>query len=82
MMLPPSVSTHEVYGKHRNPEEIQNMDRMNQELELRAYQYGDPVNEKPGPMPWETSAAEKAQQRSRKPMLRSLILRFVTFFFS
>lgn len=79
-MQPTPFSSSEVYAKHRNPEEIHNMERRNQEAERRAYQYGDPVNQAPEPMPWEVDV--KTTQRYRRPRLASLVLRFVTFFFS
>jgi hypothetical protein len=81
-MLPPSFSFHETYGKHRNPEEIRGMERKNQELEIRAYQYGDPVNTNEQ-FPVDQPEVPEATVRARKPRrLAHLVLRFVNFFFT
>ena len=42
-MFPPNFSSHEIYSKHRNSEEIANIENQNRELAARNYQYGDPV---------------------------------------
>jgi len=39
-----TFSFHETYGKHRNPDEIREMERQKQVLQARVYHYGDPVN--------------------------------------
>jgi hypothetical protein len=77
-MLPPSFSSHEIYSKHRNPEEIQEIERQNRIAETRAYQYGDPVNSSEQYSP-EPSPVEQPLPK-RKPRLAVLILRFVNFF--
>jgi hypothetical protein len=38
----PSYS--EVYGKHRNADELRQIERQNRALEAQSFQYGDPVN--------------------------------------
>lgn len=43
-MFPPTFSSYETFGKHRNPDEIREMEWQKQVMETRAYRYGDPVN--------------------------------------
>lgn len=45
-MYPQPISSQEVYGKHRNADDIREIERQNQVLEARSYRYGDPVNQK------------------------------------
>ena len=76
-MYPTSFSSLETYAKHRNPDEIKDMERRDQVQLARAYQYGDPVNIK------EQKKGERANRRreanlNRKPnyvyaFLRSLL---------
>jgi hypothetical protein len=79
-MLPPSFSFLEAYGKHRNPDEIQDMERKNQMLEARSYQYGDPVNTNQPFPPQEPEVKETVPARKRR--LAKLVLRFIHFFLS
>lgn len=43
-MYPTSFSCLETYAKHRNPDEIRDIERQTQVQLVRAYRYGDPVN--------------------------------------
>jgi hypothetical protein len=79
-MLPPSFSFHEAYGKHRNPDEIRDMERQNQMLEARSYQYGDPVNTNQTFPPQEPEVKETVPARKRR--LAVLVLRFIHLFLS
>jgi hypothetical protein len=80
-MLPPTFSFHEIYGKHRNPEEIRKMERDHQKLVARAYQYGNPVNTQEA-SEVETSAKQRDKRWAWRPRLYTVVLRFVSFFFS
>jgi hypothetical protein len=80
-MLPPSFSFHETYGKHRSPEEIQKMERDHWKLVARAYQYGDPVNTQEA-FEVETSATQRDKRWAWRHRLHTVMLRFVSFFFS
>jgi len=76
-MYPTSFSFLETYTKHRNPDEIREMERRDQVQLARAYRYGDPVNTK------EQEKGERANHHresrlNRKPnhvyaFLRSLL---------
>jgi hypothetical protein len=81
-MLPPSFSFHEAYGKHRSPDEMREMDQKNQQLEIRAYQYGDPVNTNEQFPTTEPMLQEEKVRVSKPRRLAWLVLRFVNFFFS
>jgi hypothetical protein len=77
-MFPPSF--HEVYGKQKNPDEIQAILRKDQELEIRSYQYGDPVQTNEH-VPQKSLVDHNDVIRTRKPKIAMLILRLVNFFF-
>jgi hypothetical protein len=82
-MFPNSFSFHEAHGKHRNQEEIRDMERQNQRLAARSYQYGDPVNRRKKPVIGQWPEVDNIQyvpgDNIRK---RPLVIRFVTFLFS
>jgi hypothetical protein len=82
-MLPNSFSFHEAHGKHRNKEEIREIERQNQRMTARSYKYGDPVNSREKQV---TGQWADMDHREYKPgpitQKRSLFLRFVTFLVS
>lgn len=82
-MIPQSFSFYEAHGKHRSPEEISQINRQNQILENRAYQYGDPVYSKGKPheeSPANTAKPDYIPQRRYNSVF--LLFRPISFFFS
>jgi hypothetical protein len=82
-MLPNSFSFYEAYGKHRNPDEIREIERQNRTMEARNEMYGDPVNkvERPelnSPENWE----KKHFAQQRRTNNGFILFRPFTFFFS
>jgi hypothetical protein len=82
-MFPNSFSFHEAHGKHRNQEEIREIERQNQRLAARSYRYGDPVNRREKQV---TGQRPEVDHKGYVPgdniRKRSLVIRFVTFLFS
>jgi len=84
-MFTPVFSAHEAYAKHRNPDEIKEMERQKQVLGARAYRYGDPVNRneheqvKAPSVQTEKHKANKMQNAFA--MLRSFLFVFSIFIF-
>ncbi len=68
-MLPSNFSFHEAYGKHRNPEELQSLEKRDREALIRNYQVGDPVNNP-------DSSADQAMRLPRES-LQNRFARFV-----
>jgi hypothetical protein len=80
-MFPPTLSSHEIYGKHRNPEEIREIERQERILKTRTYLYGDPVNT---PVQPDADAGGNwhAPYHVRKPRYVLSILGFFSHFLS
>jgi hypothetical protein len=74
-MLPPSFSLHEIYSKHRNPDEIREIERQNRVAEARAYEFGDPVNTQEQFAPEQPAVIEPVH--NHRLHLRALILRHI-----
>jgi hypothetical protein len=82
-MFPNTISSQEAYGKHRNADEIRQMERQNQILQARSYNYGDPVNSKVEYNETQTNngiSKETSQpRRSGVPLLARVFLFFLPF---
>jgi hypothetical protein len=82
-MYPHNISSQEAYGKHRNSEEIRQMESRTQILNARSYKYGDPVNSKLDYDDIQTKnvvSQETVQhRRSGVPLLARVFLFFLPF---
>jgi hypothetical protein len=77
-MLPPTFSSHETYGKHRNPDEIRAMERQTRALEAREYRYGTPVNSRPEQNADSPRAMnELSYERRKNPFFVLRLVRFL-----
>jgi hypothetical protein len=81
-MYPYNLSSQETYGKHRNPDEIHQMERQNQILQARSYKYGDPEISKVEYDETQTKnsiSKETSQPRRSVPLLARVFLFFLPF---
>jgi hypothetical protein len=80
-MYPLNVSSQEAYGKHRNLEEIRQMERQNQILQARSYEYGDPINSKGEYDETQTKSGISKETLQPRRLGVTLLARVFLFFF-